>query len=61
MKTRSRGDDDGPAHLLGLDLPRWRLWLARVTIFAVVFVLLITAFAALSRIVEPFFILLYAD
>jgi hypothetical protein len=61
MKTRSSGDGDRLAHSRESDLPRWRLWLARVTIFAVLFFLLITAFAALSGIVERFFITLYVE
>ena len=61
MKKRSSGDDDGMADPLESDLPRWCLWLTRVTLFAVIFVLLITAFAALGRIVEQFFVVLYAN
>jgi hypothetical protein len=61
MKTRTGGDEDELAHPLGPDLPRWRRWLTRVTVFSVIFVLLITAMAAVSKIVERFFIILYGD
>ncbi len=53
--------DDRLASSLAPNPPRWRLWLTRVTVFAVTFVSLIIALAALSAIVERFFIMLYTE
>jgi len=61
MKTRSSKDGSRLADLPGSALPSWRQWLVRVALFAVMFVALITAFAALSRIVEGFFVTLYGN
>jgi len=61
MNARSRDDHSRPAHPLGPDPPRWRLWLARIAIFVVVFMLLITALMAISGIVERFFVVLYGN
>ncbi len=61
MKPNASERDDKPAHSLGSNQPRWRLWLAQITIFSALFVLLLTLFSALGKIVERFFLTLYVD
>jgi hypothetical protein len=60
-------NDDGaetgevPRLGLGTNQSRWRLWLTRVAVFSVTFVLLMSLFTGLATIVEKFFILLYTE
>ena len=50
-----------PRLALGPNRSLWRLWLTRVVIFSVVFVLLVSVLSLASGIVERFFILLYTE
>lgn len=41
--------------------PGWRRWLARVAIFCVTFVFLMTALSFVASIIEKFFVVLYTE
>jgi hypothetical protein len=40
---------------------RWRIWVVRVVVFTLAFVMLMVTFSFLGTIVEKFFIALYTD
>lgn len=50
-----------PEHPLGAPVARWKLWLVRLAVFSVVFVVLMSVFSYMGGIVERFFIALYSD
>lgn len=59
MKNQEVKTDEGPRLGLGSTQSVWRLWLTRVVIFSVTFVLLMTVFSGVADIVESFFVTLY--
>ncbi len=61
MKTDTSEQNDRATHPFGPDQPQWRVWLARIVMISVLFVVLISAFSVLGVIVEKFFVVLYVD
>ena len=41
--------------------PRWRIWVVRVVVFTLAFVMLMATFSFLGTIVEKFFIMISTD
>ena len=61
VKNEEVKTDEGPRLGLGSKQSVWRLWLTRVVVFSVTFVLLMTVFSGVADIVESFFVMLYTE
>ena len=59
LNTRDRGSK--PDRPSGSNPSRWRIWLTQITIFSLLFLLVLTLFSMLGEIVEEFFMTLYVD
>lgn len=61
MKTRNTGDQDLLPDPSGSMQTRLLRWLARVTVFALIFAFLAIALVAVGRFLERFFVVLYTS
>jgi hypothetical protein len=50
-----------PPHPFGPRQSRWRVWLARIVMISLLFVVLLTFFNLMGVIVEKFFVTIYTD